>query len=93
MEGIAPNTELYETFKRIKQLLLEVYNNIRHLDIDLTDDVRAVFDTWLATNNEIEEQQSLESYQAFVEMAEKIGNRRTNAPSITSSIRRKERRR
>ena len=74
MEGIAPSTELYETFKRVKQLLLDVYNNIRLLgNVELTDDVRAVFDTWLATNNEVEEQQSLESFQAFYDMAEKIG--------------------
>jgi len=53
-EGKAPTPELQSVFSQFKQWILGVYRSLRNLDVELTDDVRGVFDRMLASQEEIE---------------------------------------
>jgi hypothetical protein len=53
MEGKAPSADLRQAFARFKTWLVDVYRNIRALNVNLTNDVREVFDRILATDEEI----------------------------------------
>ena len=55
MEGKAPSSRLQKVFSRIKVWLLSVYRQIRNLNVELTPDVRGVFDRMLATEDEIQQ--------------------------------------
>ena len=62
-EGKAPSSALREAFARFSQWLREVYKQLTSLNVDLTDDVRSVFDRLLATDEEIaaaKEQQNIQ---------------------------------
>lgn len=52
-EGRAPSVELQSAFSRFKAWLVQVYRDIRSLDVELTPQVRAVFDRLVATDDEI----------------------------------------
>lgn len=57
-EGKAPTPELQSVFSQFKQWILGVYRSLRNLDVELTDDVRGVFDRMLASQEEIEAAQA-----------------------------------
>ncbi|WP_329813176.1 hypothetical protein [Stenotrophomonas sp. SMYL36] len=57
-EGKAPSPELQSVFSQFKQWILGVYRSLRNLDVELTDDVRGVFDRMLASQEEIEAAQA-----------------------------------
>lgn len=57
-EGKAPTPELQSVFSQFKQWVLGVYRSLRNLDVELTDDVRGVFDRMLASKEEIEAAQA-----------------------------------
>ncbi|MDR1921157.1 MAG: hypothetical protein LBS31_05350 [Candidatus Adiutrix sp.] len=59
MEGKAPVKELRGLFSRMKKLLLDIYKTLKNLNVELTDDVRRVFDRQLATEEEL----ALESWR------------------------------
>lgn len=48
MEGKAPKPELRSVFRRIADMLLEIYRKIKNLDVELNDEMRALFDKWLS---------------------------------------------
>lgn len=52
-EGKAPSTELRGVFERFKIWLEQVYRKISELDVELSDDIRGVFDRMRATDDEI----------------------------------------
>lgn len=52
-EGKAPSEEVRGTFQRFKVWLKGVYKSIQSLGVELTDDVRGVFDRLMATEAEI----------------------------------------
>jgi hypothetical protein len=52
-EGKAPSIELQGLFQRFRAWLLNVYREIKALNVELTDEVRGVFDRMLATNEQI----------------------------------------
>ena len=54
MEGKAPTPALQDAFSRMKAWMLLVYSSIKALKVNLTDEVRDVFDRLLATQEEIE---------------------------------------
>ena len=56
-EGTAPSLELRSVFARFRDWLVSVYRNIKHLNVELSDDVRAVMDRMLATDAHIQEAQ------------------------------------
>lgn len=53
-EGRAPTPELQSVFSQFKQWILGVYRSLRNLDVELTDEVRGVFDRMLASQEEID---------------------------------------
>lgn len=53
-EGKAPSVELQSVFGQFKVWLLSIYRSLSRLNVELTDDVRGVFDRMLATEEEIE---------------------------------------
>ncbi len=52
-EGEAPSPELRAVFQRMREWLVQLYRSLRELDVELNDDIRAVFDRMLATDDEI----------------------------------------
>jgi hypothetical protein len=52
-EGKAPSNELRSIFASFKSWLLHVYRSITNLNVELTDEVRGVFDRMLASEDEI----------------------------------------
>ncbi|MHA2069170.1 MAG: hypothetical protein ACXABY_32830, partial [Candidatus Thorarchaeota archaeon] len=58
MEGKAPSLALRRAFHRFKTWLVNVYKQIRALDVELTEDVRSVMGRLLATEAEISEGQA-----------------------------------
>jgi hypothetical protein len=50
MEGKAPSAELRSAFARFRAWLTGIYRTLRNLNVDLSDDVRRVFDRLLATD-------------------------------------------
>jgi hypothetical protein len=58
MEGKAPSLALRRAFHRFKTWLVNVYKQIRALDVELTEDVRSVMGRLLATQAEISEVQA-----------------------------------
>ncbi len=52
MEGIAPSKELVSVFERFRNWLVQIYQRASRLRVNLTPEVRQVFDRMLATNPE-----------------------------------------
>lgn len=52
-EGKAPNPELAGAFARFKRWLIAIYKDLARLNVELTDDVRRVFDRLVATDEQI----------------------------------------
>lgn len=52
-EGKAPSIEVQGVFQRFRAWLLNVYKDLKALNVELTDEVRSVFDRMLATNEQI----------------------------------------
>ena len=57
-EGQAPSSALQQVFKHFQEWLLHIYQTLTNLNVELTDDVRGVFDRMLATQAEIAEAQA-----------------------------------
>lgn len=57
-EGKAPSAELRPFFARIRAWMVSIYKSLRNLDVQLTDDVRGVFDRMLASEEAIVEAQA-----------------------------------
>lgn len=54
MGGKAPSTKLGRVFTLFSEWLTRIYKSIKNLDVNVTPEVRAVFDRMLATDEEIE---------------------------------------
>lgn len=53
MEGKSPSVELRSAFERFRSWMLSVYKSLRGLNVEITPEIRAVFDRMLATDEEI----------------------------------------
>lgn len=53
-EGRAPSKELLSVFRRFKQWLCDIYKSLTELDVELSDDIREVFNRMLATDEAVE---------------------------------------
>lgn len=53
MEGKAPSVELRTAFEKFRAWLISVYRRLAGLNVTISDDIRAVFDRMLATDDEI----------------------------------------
>jgi hypothetical protein len=56
-EGRAPSVELRSAFARMSAWLLDIYKTLRRLNVELTPDVRGIFDRMLASDEAIAEAQ------------------------------------
>lgn len=54
-EGKAPSLELQGIFSRFRAWLINVYKSLKALDVELTDEVRGVFDRMLASDQQLAE--------------------------------------
>jgi putative nucleotidyltransferase with HDIG domain len=83
-EGKAPSVELNDTFARIRSWMLAVYRNLTNIaqqfasqfggqSLELSDEVRGVFDRLLATEQEIATKQAENDYAPMFESAAQAG--------------------
>ena len=72
-EGHAPSTELQGVFSRLRAWMIHVYKSLTALDVQLTDEVRGVFDRLIATNDEILAAEAARGYTAMFQTAEEMG--------------------
>jgi len=62
MEGKAPSLELQGVFSRFRSWLLNIYKSLKGLNVELTPEVRGVFDRMLASDAAIKEAESVRQY-------------------------------
>lgn len=73
MEGKAPSSALRRAFDAFRGWLLTIYKHVNNLRVDLTPDVRAVFDRMLATQDAIDEEASRQHVRALFTDAAQAG--------------------
>lgn len=72
-EGNAPSIEMQGLFQRFRAWLLNVYRDLKALNVELNDEVRGVFDRMLATTEEIQLAEQGRSMLPLFETAEQAG--------------------
>jgi len=79
LEGKAPSVEMQSVFARFRDWMLRVYSGVKEflrqnpLAGKLNDDIRAVFDRLLTSEDRIKEAEQIRSYQALFSSAEEAG--------------------
>lgn len=73
LEGKAPNLELRSLFGRFRSWLLNVYKSLSGLGIELTPEVRGVFDRMLASEDAIHQAETARRYMPLFDSPEKAG--------------------
>ena len=73
-EGKAPSHALREAFQRFRQFLVRIYQTLKGLDVELTDEVLGIMDRMLATDEAISfAENRLASSPISPEVAKQIG--------------------
>lgn len=72
-EGEAPSLELRGAFARFRAWLINVYRSLTALNVELNDEVRAVFDRMLATDEQISAAEISRGYRPLFESAQAAG--------------------
>lgn len=72
-EGKSPSIEMRGVFQRFRAWLLNVYQQLSTLNVNLSDEVRNVFDRMLATNDQIKETELARSYEPLFKDATAAG--------------------
>lgn len=72
-EGKSPNLEMQSVYSRFRDWLLNVYKSISALGVNLTDEVRSVFDRMLATENQIHLAEAAQKYAPVFADAKQAG--------------------
>lgn len=73
LEGKAPSLEQRGLFSRFRSWLLNVYKSLSALKVDLTPEVRGVFDRMLASDDAIRQAEQARSYFPMFDSPEKAG--------------------
>lgn len=73
MEGVAPSQELAPLFQRFRAWLVSIYKALVNLNVDLTDDVRAVMSRMLATDEAIQQAQDARNMGPLFQTPEQAG--------------------
>lgn len=73
MEGTAPSQSLQAIFQRFRSWLVQVYKQLKSLHVDLSDDVRMVFDRMLASDAAIQQAQDARAMGPLFQTAEQAG--------------------
>lgn len=72
-EGKAPSEELRGVFRRFRSWLKQVYQPLKNLNVELTDEVRSVFDRMLASDEQIQQTQYINGMSPMFEDAAQAG--------------------
>lgn len=68
-DGKSPSIELQGVFERFKTWLLDIYKDLRNLNVEINPEMREVLDRMLATDEEIAAARELNVPRAYVEEA------------------------
>nr|DAS53187.1 MAG TPA: crystallin beta/gamma motif-containing protein [Caudoviricetes sp.] len=72
-EGKAPSEELRGVFRRFRSWLKQVYQSLKSLNVELTDEVRSVFDRMFASDEQIQQTQYINGMTPMFEDAAQAG--------------------
>lgn len=72
-EGKAPSLEMQGVFQRFRAWLVNVYKSIRDLNVQLSPEVRGVFDRLLASNEDIKSAEAARAYMPLFRSPEEAG--------------------
>ncbi|MDG9966927.1 hypothetical protein N7638_02675 [Achromobacter mucicolens] len=72
-EGKAPTPELQGLFQRFRAWMVAVYRSLSALNVELSDEVRGVFDRMLASSEQIRETETMLDYKPAFTSAEQAG--------------------
>ena len=72
-EGKAPSEELRGVFRRFRSWLKQVYQSLKSLNVELTDEVRSVFDRMFASDEQIQQAQYINGMTPMFEDAAQAG--------------------
>lgn len=96
MEGNAPSLSLARAFRAFKNWLIGVYKHISNLNVELTPEIRGVFDRMLASQEEIERARREVKYEGIdtkeldPKISERISEFQAQARDLAESILMKE---
>lgn len=71
-EGDAPSSALEKVFNAFKEWLTKIYKAARDLDVEITPEVRSVYDRLLATDEEIEQRARLIHRQCLATLTNRL---------------------
>lgn len=72
-EGKAPTPELQGLFQRFRAWMMAVYRSMSALNVELSDEVRGVFDRMLASTEQIRDTEAMLEYKPAFTSAEQAG--------------------
>jgi hypothetical protein len=72
-KGKAPSEELRGVFRRFRSWLKQVYQSLKNLNVELTDEVRSVFDRMFASDEQIQQTQYINGMTPMFEDAAQAG--------------------
>lgn len=86
MEGKAPSERLRGAFYRFKNWLVGIYQNLTNLNVDLTPEVRGVFDRLLATREEIAAEEARQQAQPLFADPRVVGMSEDQAQKYEAAV-------
>lgn len=72
-EGKSPSIEMRSVFQRFRAWLLNVYKNLKALNVELSPEIRSVFDRMLATTEQIKEAELARGFEPMFKDATTAG--------------------
>jgi hypothetical protein len=72
-EGKAPSINMQGVFSRFRAWLLNVYQSVKSLGVELSPDIRGVFDRMLATTEQIKEAEAARNFEPLFKTPEAAG--------------------
>lgn len=86
MEGKAPSVALRDAFTKFKAWLVSIYKKMANLNVELTPEVRGVFDRLLATEEEIAEAQAAQNMVPLFADPKAFGMNEVEAAKYAAAI-------
>jgi hypothetical protein len=83
IEGKAPDKSLRGLYSRFKSFLMQIYLNSKNIGVNLTDEMRGVFDRLITINQKRE--QDLPEFKPLIANPEKWGMTKTEAASYSNN--------
>lgn len=88
MEGKAPSVALQNAFARFKAWLVSIYRRLSALNVELTDEIRGVFDRLVATDEAIQAAEESQNYVPLFTDAETAGMSREEFAAYRATVER-----